>query len=77
MLSIAGISAVLRAPVKVVWFNQTRMLRIFTMVDDRQLMSCYVETMVRRTFGTPQAMKLGKPIPEKPAEKKEPVCIAD
>ncbi len=75
MLCIAGLSNALRAPLKIVWFNQTRILRLFTSVNDDILISCYVETMVRRTFGTDNAMKLGKPLPERHAEKKEPVSF--
>jgi len=75
ILSIAGISDVLRAPVKIIWYNQTRVLRLFTPVDDDVLVSCYVETMIRRTFGADNAMKLGKPLSEKAAEKSEPVTF--
>ena len=75
MLSVAGLSPTLHAPVKIVWYNQTRVLRLFTPVDDDVLISCYVETMIRRTFGTDKAMKLGKPLPEKAVEKKDPVAF--
>ena len=64
MLSVAGMSKTLRAPMKIVWINQTKVLRFFTMTEDEVLMKKYVETMVRRSFGTKDAMKLGKPIPE-------------
>lgn len=64
VLSIAGMSKTLKAPMKIVWINQTRMLRLFTMVNDEALITKYVETVIRRTFGTENAMKLGKPIPE-------------
>jgi len=71
MLSVAGISKVLAAPVKIVWINQTRRLRIFTTQADKELVTRYAETVIRRTFGTEDAMKLAKPIPpQKPAEKK-------
>lgn len=63
-LSVAGMSKILHAPTKIVWFNQTKTLRIFTLVEDDLLMQKYVETMVRRTFGTENAMKLGKSIPQ-------------
>lgn len=63
-LSVAGISKILHAPMKIVWINQTRVLRFFTLVDDELLVKKYIETMVRRTFGTENAMKLGKPIPK-------------
>lgn len=65
VLSIAGISKTLRSPVKIVWFNQTRVMRFFTTTGDEQFIQKYVETVIRRTFGTENAMKLGKPIPDK------------
>ena len=49
---------------KIVWINQTNTLRLFTFTEDEEPVKRYVETMVRRTFGTGDAMKLGKPIPE-------------
>lgn len=64
VLSIAGISGAVKAPVKIVWFNQTRILRLFTIIDDELLMQKYVETVIRRTFGTKDAMKLAKPLPK-------------
>ena len=33
-----------------------------TLIDDELLVKKYVETMIRRTFGTENAMKLGKPM---------------
>lgn len=64
ILSIAGMSKTLKAPMKIVWINQTQVLRFFTLVNDDLLIKKYVETTIRRTFGTENAMKLGKPIPE-------------
>ena len=64
MLSIAGISRVLNAPLKIVWINQTQILSFFTLIDDEALVSRYAETTIRRNFGTKDAMKLGRPIPE-------------
>ena len=63
ILSVAGIIQTLKVPMKIVWFNQTRILRFFTLIDDELLIKKYVETVIRRTFGTKDAMKLGKPIP--------------
>ena len=65
-LSIAGHSRTLNDDVKIVWYNQTNVLRVFTHVNDETLMTKYVETVIRRTFGTPDAMKLAKPVPEGP-----------
>ncbi|WP_455679332.1 hypothetical protein [Streptococcus sp.] len=60
-LAIGGESKILKVPVKIVWFNQTRTLRFFTLfLDDEKLMERYIETMIRRTFSTPDAMKLAK-----------------
>lgn len=64
ILSVAGMSTTLHSPMKIVWINQTQILRFFTLVDDELLIKKYVETTIRRTFGTENAMKLGKPIPE-------------
>ena len=78
VLSVAGLSKTLRAPVKIVWVNQTRTLRVFTLIDNNLLIAKYVETAVRRTFGTAEAMKLGKPISEETPKEKtstEPVKI--
>ena len=59
-LGIAGHSRTLNESVKIVWFNQTRMLRIFTLINDETLITKYAETVIRRTFGTQDAMKLAK-----------------
>lgn len=61
-LSMAGHSRTLNDDVKIVWYNQTNVLRVFTHVNDETLMTKYVETVIRRTFGTPDAMRLAKPV---------------
>ena len=63
-LSIYGHSRTLNSSVQIVWFNQTRVLRIITQINDEMLITKYVETLIRRTFGTKDAMKLAKPIPK-------------
>lgn len=63
-LSIYGHSRTLNSSVQIVWFNQTRVLRIITLINDEMLITKYVETLIRRTFGTKDAMKLAKPIPK-------------
>lgn len=63
-LSVAGVSKVLKAPLKIVLFNQTRVLRFFTVVDDELLVRKYAESFIRRNFGTKDEMKLGTPVPE-------------
>ena len=64
-LSIAGHSRTLNDSVKIVWFNQTRVLRVFTIINDEMLITKYVETLIRRTFGTKDVMKFAKPIIKK------------
>ena len=54
-LSVGGVSRTLKAPMKIVWYNQTNILRFITR---------YVETVIRRTFGTEDAMKAGRPLRE-------------
>ena len=61
-LSIAGNSRTLNDSVKIVWFNQTRVLRVFTHINDETLITKYAETVTRRSFGTKDAMKLAKPV---------------
>ena len=61
-LSIAGHSRTLNDSVKIVWFNQTRVLRVFTHINDETLITKYAETVIRRSFGTKDAMKLAKPV---------------
>jgi len=64
VLSIAGHSRTLNDSVKIVWYNQSRVLRLFTHINDEVLITKYVETLIRRTFGTKDAMKLAKPVPK-------------
>ena len=61
-LGIGGMSKIIGAPTKIGWFNQTNTIRIFTPVDDEDLLTRYAETMIRITFGTPDAMKRAKPV---------------
>ena len=58
VLSIAGFSKVLEAPIKIVWFNQTNILRFFTPLGDAVSIVKYAETVIRRLFNTPDAMKI-------------------
>lgn len=57
-IGIGGVSRIVGGPVKIVWFNQTRLLRIFSPIDDEELFTRYAETLIRRTFGTADEMKL-------------------
>ena len=58
MLSIAGHSRTLNDSIKIVWANQTRVLRLFTHINDETLITKYVETVIRRTFGTKEALEI-------------------
>lgn len=60
MLGVGGISKVVGAPVKIVWINQSRVIRLFTPVDDEDMMLRYMETVIRRTFGTKDEMKMAR-----------------
>jgi len=60
ILSIAGHSRTLNDYVKIVWYNQARVLRVFTHINDDVLITKYVETLIRRTFGTKDSMKLAR-----------------
>ena len=62
VLSIGGISKSIGVPVMIVWTNQTQFLRILTVIDNDEILRRYTETVIRRTFNTPDAMKLAKPI---------------
>lgn len=63
VFAIGGVSKAVGAPVKCVWYNQTKVLRFFTLTADEDLMTRYIETMIRRSFGTSDAMKRAKPDP--------------
>ena len=49
-LSIAGHSRTLNDDVKIVWYNQTSVLRVFTHTNDETLITKYVENLIRRTL---------------------------
>lgn len=67
MLALGGWSKKLNTFVKIVWMNQTRSLRVFTMhPQDDETMRRYIETLIRWSFGTPDEMKLARPLPESP-----------
>ena len=44
--------------------NEAASLSVAGIVDDETLIKKYIETVIRRTFGTNDAMKLAKPIPK-------------
>lgn len=57
-LGLAGTGNMSRGPIKIVWFNQTKMLRIFITTRNDEFILKYVDTMVKRNFGTKDQMKL-------------------
>ena len=59
-LSFEGISKTIKSPMKIIWFNQTNILRFITLIDDDSLIRKYIETVICCTFGTKNAMKLGQ-----------------
>jgi len=65
ILSLAGTSVTLGLPVMVSLVNQTRTLKVFSLFEDEELMRRWIETAVRRSFGTPDAMKLARPLASK------------
>ncbi len=66
VLSLGGISKRLKQPIRIFWYNQTQIFQVFTIIDDDDLMRRYIETVIRRSFGTPDEMKLAKPLPKSP-----------
>lgn len=63
MLGVGGMSKALGGvPLKIVWINQTNLIRIMTPVDDAEFMIRYMETVIRRSFGTADALKKGNTI---------------
>ena len=74
-LTVAGHSKVLNNLVKICWFNQCNYFRIFTFCEDEDLIKRYIETMIRRTFNTKNAMKLAKPIPKKEDNNNQVHCF--
>lgn len=64
LLGVGGMSKTFGGmPLKIVWLNQTNIIRIMTPVDDEAAIGLYAETVIRRSFGTPDAMKAYRKIP--------------
>ena len=69
MLGIGGMSKALGGmPLKIVWINQTNLIRIMTPADDVEFMIRYMETVIRRSFGTAEALKRGNTFIERIGE---------
>lgn len=63
MLGVGGLSKALGGmPLKIVWINQTNIIRIMTPADDTEFMIRYMETVIRRNFGTADALKKGNTV---------------
>lgn len=60
LLAIGGISKILNAPLKIMFYNQTNLLQVITPINDDSLIERYCETFIRRSFNTEDAMKLAK-----------------
>ncbi len=69
---IFGKSKSLKSFVSVIFYNQTQTLKLFLPLENKEIATAYIETLIRRSFGTPDQLKLAKPIPPR-----EPVTIKD
>lgn len=49
-LSVAGFSKLLKAPVKLVLYNQTRMIKVYTPCDDDEAVKEYIEAAASKSF---------------------------
>ena len=76
-LALMGHSKVLELPVRLLWFNQTNRMRVFGATEDIELITRYVETVIRRTFGTPDAMSPAVPVSEAETNDELPFVSAD
>ena len=84
VLSVAGTSRVFKelgfssaqaysGLLEVVWLNQTKCLRLFVLEENEELIRKYAESLVRRNFGTADAMKSGRPPEPHQSKNAEPV----
>lgn len=67
-----GKSKSLKSFVSVFFYNQTQILKLFLPLENKEIATAYIETLIRRSFGTPDQLKLAKPIPPR-----KPVTIKD
>ncbi|MBE7050059.1 MAG: hypothetical protein E7394_04730 [Ruminococcaceae bacterium] len=61
VLSIAGNSLNLKSPVKIVWINQTRVLRIFSIIDNEIFIIKYIADIIKRSFAKKNTSEPIKP----------------
>lgn len=69
---IFGKSKSLKSFVSVIFYNQTQIVKLLLPLENKKIASAYIETLIRRSFGTPDQLKLAKPIPPR-----KPVTIKD
>ena len=70
--SISGKSKSLKSFINVAFCNQTQILKLILPLENKKIATAYIETLLRRNFGTPDQLKLAKPVPPR-----EPVTIRD
>ncbi len=64
---ILGKSKSLHGFVNVFFYNQTQIIKLILPLENKKIATAYIETLIRRSFGTPDQLKLAKPIqPRKP-----------
>lgn len=69
---VFGKSKALKSFVGVVFYNQTSIIQVSFSLKNEKIATAYVETLIRRNFGTPDQLKLANPF-----SLKEPVSISD
>lgn len=69
---IFGQSKSLKSFVSVIFYNQTQIMKLLLPLENKKIATAYIETLIRRSFGTPNQLKLAKPTPPR-----EPVTIKD
>jgi len=70
---LSGFSKCLREPIQLIWVNQTNVIQLLLPMEDQDLAERYMETVIRRSFGTKDALKRAKQVPQP----KQPVTIVD
>ena len=60
---IFGKSKSLKSFVSVFFYNQTQVVKLILPIENKIIATAYIETLIRRSFGTPDQLKLAKPIP--------------
>lgn len=68
LLAVAGMSKSLDTPVKISWINQTRIIRVFTLVDINDLIEPFINGLMARKLPI-DGKKIVKKLASKPSEK--------